>query len=270
MSDPMARLTQFMDLTQRRMTLMLSAMPGRATAETTAQARAILAELDAIAAAVQPGDPLTPRMIEESVADVTEWLARAHDVLDELGPALEHYTRALELYRGLGDSAAVTRLESRVADVKLLVGHDVNAELKRLMEALEDVEAGSQHEAAVLIALGELTLKSYDAHGALKWLKRAEAILGAEPISADEVVRRLIETVVALQESTAQPGTTGVERAIERLALYRRLWLALMGAHAPTDPEESKRYERLSEALDLERASGQVLAELAKVIPRRA
>lgn len=255
-SEQLVRMQRLMALGNEQTRLMMRAMPGSVSAEVVESLEALLANLRDLADGARPGDILVTRpVVEERIADVTEWIARAHDSLNQSARASEYYRRAAELYRTLGQAQAAQRIEDKIGELRLHAEQDIDGETKRLIARLEDTEPGSIEQAKVLVALGELSTLGGDDFGAVKWLQKAEEILGGRPPDADALLTSLATSLQRIVSGDAGAGPSAIEEAMALRALHRRLFLALSNAYRDSDPDASASYAERAAALDKEQAS---------------
>lgn len=118
-TEQLARMRRFMALKGRQTALIMQFSATTVTSEVVEQLEALRAGLVELALRAAPEDTLaTPRMVDESIADVTEWIARAHEALSEVRLALDYYELAAALYDRSGISEAAARVRDRVAHVR--------------------------------------------------------------------------------------------------------------------------------------------------------
>lgn len=242
-----------MEIDSRYLAAIPRVMPGQAS-------RAVIDELQEVlksyALLYKEGAPsfafYTLDDVVGKMANTTEFIARAYETLTDLEKAKVHYEQAAQLFDSVGRHEEAEKCRTTVAKAELAATGDVDADIARLQGALGELTEPSLQRVEVRVELGELTSKAGDDFEAASILRTAlEELQGLgykEPL-ADDVASSLDATVRSIQDGTAKPGETEVERIILLRGLYLRLYLALAQAARETDPGEARRYQARAQAL---------------------
>lgn len=200
------------------------------------------------------GHLLDPVIVAGSLAEATEWLARAHHALGHEHRALELFAVARARFSSLHRSADVERVEEAMLKIHLEVHEDLTTELGRLHRLLERAPPHSRRRATLLVQLGEVREHAGDGAGAIEALEQAERILTAPEHKLPDarmLLRALDESLEALAEPGARlDGASSIERASSLRELYRRLYAAMARAAETEDRIKSSRYARLAAGIE--------------------
>lgn len=268
MAREQARMTKMMDLDRRMTSGMMRAMPGVCTSGDVAHLIELRDGYGELKASARPSDMLvTVDTLEERIANVTDWIGRALDSMNQSSEALPYFEEARALYAALGKSDVVAQLDDKIGEINVHVGGGLDAELTRLRVLLEHGGLGQLDRARVLIQLGELLSKAGDDFEAAEHLIEAEGLLAESPNPSDgQLLESLADSVRGIMGSTTSSGEdTPIVRAMTIRALHQRLYFALGNAYRETHPEKAMAYEEKLATLD-ERSGGLDASVITKLM----
>jgi TPR repeat protein len=249
----MAKAQKLMEIDARYVAVIPRVMPGQVDQAVIDELRDVLEgyrrlhEEGAPTFAFYTLDDLVGKM-----ANTTEFIARAHETLTDLEQAEVHYEQAAKLFDSVGRHDEAERCRTTIARAQLAATGDVDADVRRLRGVLDRLSEPSLERVGVMVELGELTSKAGDDFEAASLLRQAlEELqgLGLEEPQAEDMAASLEATLRSIDDGTARPGETEVERVILVHGLYLRLYMALAQAARETDPEEARRYQGRAQAL---------------------
>ena len=247
------RANTYLVLTERLRGLMVHAVPRDCTDAVVADLHDVVAGLEALARAPE-GRLLDPLIVAGSLAEATEWLARAHHVMGHDHRALELFAVARARFVALHRTVDAERVEESMLHVHLEVDGDLTRELGRLHRLLERAPRDSRRRATLLVQLGEVREHAGDPAGAIEALEEAEEILATPEHrlpDASMLLRALDESLEALAAPGSRlEGTSSIERASSLRTLYRRLYAAMARAAASAGSAEASRYARLASHIE--------------------
>ena len=247
------RMTKMMELDRAMQGAMMRALPGVCTqseVNSLIQIRESYRELQATA---QPSDMLvTLDTLNERIADITEWIGRAHESMNEGADAVSYFREARQLYADLGKADAVARIDDKIGEIRVQDEGDLDAEIKRVREQLEGGGLDTLDRVKTLIQLGELLSKAGDDFEAEQPLLEAERLLAATPnMSHNQILGSLADSVQSIMAGTATSGgDTPIVQAMQVRGLYQRLYFALGNVYRDTNPAKAKEYEAKLAAFD--------------------
>ena len=253
MKREQSRMTKMMELNRDMQGAMMRAMPGVCTeneVNSLIQIRDSYRELQATA---QLSDMLvTPDTLDERIADVTEWIGRAHESMNEGADAVSYFREARQLYADLGKADAVGRIDDKIGEIRVQDEGDLDAEIPRVREQLEGDGLDTLGRVKTLIQLGELLSKAGDDFEAEQPLLEAERLLAATPnMSHNQILGSLADSVQTIMAGTATSGeATPIVQAMQVRGLYQRLYFALGNVYRDTNPTKAKEYEAKLAAFD--------------------
>lgn len=246
MAREQGRMTKMMELDRAMQSAMMRTMPGVCTrneVNSLAQIREGYRELQATA---QPSDMLvTPDTLNERIADITEWIGRAHDSMHEGAEALSYFKEAQKLYADLGRAEVVARINDKIGEIRVQDEGDLDAEFQRVRKRLDGGGLDTLDRVKTLIQLGELLTKAGDDFEAEQPLLEAERLLAATPnMSHNQILWSLVDSVQSIVAGTATSGENApIVQAMQVRGLYQRLYFALGNIYRDTNPAKAKEYE---------------------------
>lgn len=247
------RANTYLVLTERLRGLMVHAVPRDCTESTVDALGDVVTGLQALARAPE-GRLLDPLIVAGSLAEATEWLARAHHAMGHDHRALELFAVARARFASLQRTVDAERVEESMLEVQLEVDGDLTRELGRLHRLLERAPEGSRRRATLLVQLGEIREHVGDDRGAVEALEEAEAILSTPEHRLPDA-RMLLRALDESLEALAQPGArlegpSSIECASALRNLYRRLYAAMARAASTADRAKANRYARLAARIE--------------------
>lgn len=271
------KVHRLMEIDSRYVAAIPKVLPGQAS-------KALIGELQGVlksyALLYREGEPsfkfYTLDDLVGKMANTTEFIARAYETLADLDHAKEHYERAAQLFESVGRNDEAARVRTTVAGAELAATGDVDTDIKRLRSKLAEQPDPSLQRVGVRVELGELTSRAGDDFEATSILRAALDELrglGFDEPKADDVAAALEATQRGIEQGTARPGETELERLVLVRGLYLRLYLALAQAARDTDPDEARRYQERAQALNateeiLNRAVQQFAERIAQMSGR--
>lgn len=253
MAREQGRMSKMMELDRAMQGAMMRSMPGVCTRDEVSSLIRIREEYRELQATAKASDMLVqPAVLSERIADITEWIGRAHDSMNEGTQALPYLQEAQQLYADLGKADAVARIEDRIGAICVHSDGDLDEELKRLRQRLERRGLDTLDRAKTLIQLGELLTKAGDDFEAERPLLEAERLLAATPnLSHNQILDSLADSLQSIMAGTADSGeSTPIVQAMQVRALYQSLYFALGNVYRLTNPAKAKEYEEKLAAFD--------------------
>lgn len=253
MTREQGRMTKMMELNRAMQGAMMRALPGVCTQNEVNSLIQIRDSYRELQATTQPSDMLiTPATLNERIADITEWIGRAHESMNEGADAVSYFREARQLYADLGKADAVTRIDDKIGEIRVQDEGDLDAEIPRVREQLEGGGLDTLDRVKTLIQLGELLSKAGDDFGAEQPLLEAERLLAATPnMSHNQILGSLADSVQSIMAGTATSGEgTPIVQAMQVRGLYQRLYFALGNVYRDTNPAKAKEYEAKLAAFD--------------------
>ena len=251
MAREQGRMTKMMELNRGMQGAMMRAMPGTCTRNEVASLIQIRDSYQELHATAQPSDMLvTLETLNERIADVTEWIGRAHDSMNEGPSAMPYFKEARQLYAALGKADAVARIDDKIGEIGVQDEGDLDAELQRVRTRLAGDGLDTLDRVKTLIQLGELLTKAGDDFEAEQHLLEAERLLANTPnMNHNQILASLTDSVQSIMGGTATSGEeTPIVQAMALRGLYQRLYFALGNVYRDTNPAKAKEYEeKLSE-----------------------
>ncbi len=113
----------------------------------------------------------------QSTAAAENALGAAHTMVGDVATALEHYEKAISLYKGLGDNAHLANVTTNVGNVYMQTG-DYGLAMEHFRRALDvHEELGNRKSAANTICnIGSILYLVGDYPGAVEYLQRASSM----------------------------------------------------------------------------------------------
>lgn len=246
MASEHSRMMKMMELDRAAQGAMMRAMPGTCTDQVVSTLVRLRDGYRELQTTAQPSDMLvTVDTLNDRVADITEWIGRAHDSMNQVESALPYLREARQLYADLGKQDAVARLDNKIGETDLHIGGNVDGELERLRRHLDQDPTDTVARAKIRVQLGELLTKAGDDFEAEEHLLEAERLLTDTPnLSPGEILKTLADSVASIMAGTPTSGTDmPIVKAIEVRGLYQRLYLALGNVSRHVNPSKAKQYE---------------------------
>lgn len=248
-----ARVQKSMKLDGEFRTAMMKCTAGRSDSDLIETFQKLEVEYQVLLKETKPDDQLlTEQMLQEKLADLKDWFARALENAGQHRNAINAYEEAATMFEAVEKPAEAQRSRDKGGELRLDQGVDFDEEILRLRDRLESVQAGSLERVQVLTSLGELHSKANDDFEAVKYLEQAEqelAELGGHPSDKD-LLSDLTKTIGAINSGQKVAGGSAIETGIQRRALTQRILLAIGNAYRTTDPNRAAEYESRLNQLD--------------------
>lgn len=248
MAQQMARMQSYMALNSRLVKLKMEAMPAVARAGTADGLKGLITAYEQLLSELSDADTLvTPAMVNEQIAEATEWVGRTYMSLEQADRALPYLERAQRLHEGRGATDTARKLGDLIGDVRVVEGGDIDEEIRRLIQRLDETPNAGRERAALLIQLGEVKHQTGDDYGAVERLDEAEEILSRKEYQLPDANDLLGALGDALGSMSGGGTPTAMQQpgdALELRALHKRLYTAFVSAYGSFDPERAKKYQR--------------------------
>ncbi len=231
----MTKLSRYMKLSQQHAKLMPQMMPELANEEVITKLKATLEDYKRLLEEGIPSYPFyTAQDIESKIADVLELTARTYEslshtneYLNNITQSIQYYQQAAKAYEKNGEGQKAESCRNNRAQLINTINGNVEAEIRRINEALKRLTVNTLDHTQKLIELAELYNMNEDDYQAQQLLKRAEEALkhlNSNPSGID-LATALTQSLQNIQSGQPTEGRTPIEKLVSIRDLYRRLYL---------------------------------------------